>query len=202
MILSTVFITKITQNKWQMLLACLLYLVVLEETFYNLAFGLRTEFGTTRASMEVRLGLVLYYEHTLILLIVAACFYYLALSFLKTKNECTTIQDQLIKQITKAINVSANDEVVYKSEWQGYLPFGAYHWIECNNVDISNGFPSGWEQADIQALVDSGFLIEISHWENPKDEYEKKVVYKIQKSAKQIASLSKGKTNNVFIQKK
>jgi hypothetical protein len=51
------------------------------------------------------------------------------------------------------------DEIVYASEWLGWLPFGAYHWIDIGKeMGIESRFPNGWERADLDELVDAGCL--------------------------------------------
>ncbi|GEM_PF-7068226 len=81
--LSTFFLQKIIQKKWQILLTAILYLVVLQELFFNLAFSLRAEFGATWTSMDIRFVLMLNYKQTIILLSVSAIIYYILLRVLR-----------------------------------------------------------------------------------------------------------------------
>ena len=91
--LSTFFLQKIIEKNWRIVVVTFLYLVVLQELFFNLAFSLRIEFGTTWTDMEVRFGLVLHYKKTYVLLSVSAIIYYLLLRFLRIKN---TLDETLI----------------------------------------------------------------------------------------------------------
>jgi hypothetical protein len=87
-------------------------------------------------------------------------------------------QDILAKlqEATKSLN---QREVAYCSEWLGYLPFGAYHWVEVCGDDISRGFPAGWQRADLQGLEQAGFLRKLSEWQDPNDEYHYKATYAV-----------------------
>ena len=49
-------------------------------------------------------------------------------------------------------------EIVYCSEWLGYLPYGAYQWIEAAGRDVSAGMPAGWTLDDLLVLEREGFL--------------------------------------------
>jgi len=84
--LSTFFLQKIIQKKWRILLSTFLYLVVLQELFFNLAFSLRAEFGATWTTIGVRLALVLYYKKTIVLLSISSIIYYFLLRFLRKKT--------------------------------------------------------------------------------------------------------------------
>jgi hypothetical protein len=70
-------------------------------------------------------------------------------------------------------------QAVYTSEWLGYLPFGLYHWIECNNTTVSDKFPPDWTQADLLALEHCGFLARVSEWRDPEDEFHSRITYRI-----------------------
>ena len=83
--LSTLFLKKILQKKGLILLSTFLYLVVLQELFFNIAFSVRAEFGATWTTMEVLLELVLYYKKTVILLSVSTIVYYVLLKVLSNK---------------------------------------------------------------------------------------------------------------------
>ncbi len=48
----------------------------------------------------------------------------------------TEHQKELFDQIKFASVKHDVNKFIYKSEWLGYLPFGQYHWIEVNNIDI------------------------------------------------------------------
>ena len=83
--LSTLFLKKILQKKGLILLSTFLYLAVLQELFFNIAFSVRAEFGATWTTMEVLLELVLYYKQTVVLLSVSTIVYYVLLKFLSNK---------------------------------------------------------------------------------------------------------------------
>jgi hypothetical protein len=97
------------------------------------------------------------------------------------KMALTELQIRLLSSIQSAVEATPNRRIVYCTEWLGYLPFGAYHWIEVDGQDISNSFPldwsMDWSQRDIEALVDAGHLTMIDEWTNPSDELEKKLTF-------------------------
>lgn len=82
----------------------------------------------------------------------------------------TKTQKFLKKQITAHLKLNGSDEIVYCSEYLGYLPFGFYHWIECNGESIDKLYSFDWSSEDITALENIGFLKQIKYWQNPKDE--------------------------------
>src|ERR1043165_767851 len=91
-------------------------------------------------------------------------------------------QIEIWKQILSAVETEPNRQIVYCSEWLGYLPFGAYHWVEVNGLDISQAFPSGWQRSDLRALEQAGVLRLVESWQNPEDEYHQKITYDLPSS--------------------
>jgi hypothetical protein len=71
------------------------------------------------------------------------------------------------------------NQAVYTSEWLGYLPFGLYHWVECNHATVSDQFPADWTQADLVALERCGFLARVSEWQDPDDEFHSRITYRV-----------------------
>src|SRR5262249_10426784 len=67
-------------------------------------------------------------------------------------------------------------QIVYCSEWLGYLPFGAYHWVECAGTSISDDFPIDWAAPDLHALERDGFLTLVAAWKDPDDAFNTKVI--------------------------
>jgi beta-lactamase class D len=93
--------------------------------------------------------------------------------------ELNSSQQDILAQIQHAVQSSVSREIVYCSEWLGYLPYGAYHWVEVNNDDISKEFPVGWQRSDLHALEQTGFLRKLHEWQNPKDEHHCKITYAV-----------------------
>jgi hypothetical protein len=89
------------------------------------------------------------------------------------------MKSKLKKQLTElAINKKCN-QLVYISEWLGYLPYGLYHWLEMNGEDISLTLCE-WTNKDLEELVLEGFLLEVSkELREDEPEYEK-VTYLIE----------------------
>lgn len=82
-------------------------------------------------------------------------------------------------RISAEVKSSGVSEIVYCSEWLGYLPYGLSHWIECNQHDFAGDFPSGWESTDLAALETSGFLEKIGEWLDPDDDFHHKSTFKV-----------------------
>jgi len=95
----------------------------------------------------------------------------------------TESQMEIAKQIISSVSCFKEREIVYRSEWLGYLPFGVYHWIECKDQDISKNFPSNWQSTDILALEKQGYLTKVSEYHNPDDEFDTKIIYEVNQHA-------------------
>jgi hypothetical protein len=91
----------------------------------------------------------------------------------------TAMQVAIRDKIATAVRSAGSARVVYRSEWLGYLPFGAYHWVECEGASISDEFPADWSAADLAALERHGFLKLISAWTDPDDEFHSKTTYDV-----------------------
>jgi hypothetical protein len=76
----------------------------------------------------------------------------------------------------------ANAEVVYRSEWLGHLPYGAYCWLECQGEDLSHAMPHGWSVADVELLQGTHFLREISREQDQTDEFQLSIKYAVASS--------------------
>ncbi len=88
-------------------------------------------------------------------------------------------QEVIKSEIKAAVRASGQTEVVYKSEWLGYLPFGVYHWMECAGSDFTRDFPSGWSHDDISGLEQAGFLEKLDEYKNPDDEFDITMTYRV-----------------------
>jgi hypothetical protein len=92
----------------------------------------------------------------------------------------TEVQNKMYEQIGLNIRPTQSLQIVYISEWLGWLPFGVYHWInDCNGKDITQDFPPGWARSDIDALESEGLLRKTSEWHNPNDEFDIKITYDV-----------------------
>ena len=91
----------------------------------------------------------------------------------------TPTQESIRKQLLLATQNKASNQIIYRSEWMGWLPFPVIGWVEFDGNDISKDFPSGWLNTDIVALERNGFLRKVKEWRNPDDEYECKITYEI-----------------------
>jgi len=66
-------------------------------------------------------------------------------------------QEELLASLNVASKRHLSNEVIYKSEWLGYLPFGQYHWVEVNGEEIQPNNPDSL-QADLSLLAQLGVL--------------------------------------------
>lgn len=67
-------------------------------------------------------------------------------------------QSDLKQALLAACRRLGSDQVVYRSEWLGTLPYGQYHCVEVAGEQVSHAFPSGWQYEDLAALVRRGVL--------------------------------------------
>ena len=93
--------------------------------------------------------------------------------------DLTTLQIALFRRFRTVVEGKPNRRIVYRSEWLGYLPYGAYHWIEFDNRDISVELPIGWSKTDLVALEKLQFLKRVDEWQNPTDEWDKTSSYEV-----------------------
>jgi hypothetical protein len=92
----------------------------------------------------------------------------------------TEVQNEIYKQIVLNVRSTQRHQIIYISEWLGWLPYGVYHWVnDCNEKDITRNFPKDWSSTDIYALESEGLLIKIDEWKNPKDDFDHKITYDV-----------------------
>lgn len=84
----------------------------------------------------------------------------------------TPLHQELSRRLLQAVAETGSHQIVYRTEYLGYLPFGQYHWVTVGGKDVSLRWPEGWEWRDLEALADAGVLVRVSHWVNPQDECE------------------------------
>jgi hypothetical protein len=70
-------------------------------------------------------------------------------------------------------------EVTYHSAWLGYLPYGAYHWLEVDRVDVTAGMPADWQREDLFALERAGFLDKIDEQRDPAEPHDVRIVFRV-----------------------
>lgn len=91
----------------------------------------------------------------------------------------TALQTELLERLRAAVLTTPIRQAVYRSEWLGYLPFGAYQWVEVGGRDISTSLPGDWRVADLEALAVAGLLTTVDEWQNPADQQEKRITYEV-----------------------
>jgi hypothetical protein len=92
----------------------------------------------------------------------------------------TATQTALLECLRAAVRTAPSRQVVYCAEWLGYLPFGAYYWVEVEGKDIpTRSLPADWRFADLDALAVAGLLTRVSEWRNPEDECEKRITFEV-----------------------
>lgn len=84
----------------------------------------------------------------------------------------------ILQKIRAALAPCPDAEIVYRSEWLGYLPFGVYHWLEApRGTDISRDFPTGWTLGHIESLESAGHLRRVFFRQDPEDEHDIEIVF-------------------------
>jgi hypothetical protein len=91
----------------------------------------------------------------------------------------TAIQIELLECLQAAVRTTLDRQVVRHSEWLGWLPFGAYHWVVVNGKDFSVSLPVNWCGSDLEALAAAGFTTTLNVWQNSEDEWERRIVYEV-----------------------
>lgn len=66
-------------------------------------------------------------------------------------------QEELLFSLKMAVKRNHTSEVVYKSEYLGYLPYGQYHWVEVDGEEIKPMNPDTLND-DLAILVEFGTL--------------------------------------------
>jgi len=86
---------------------------------------------------------------------------------------------EIIKsKIREAVTASESDEIIYRSEWLGYMPFPVYRWVEHRGEDFSSDFPADWSLEDLASLERAGFLEMLEAYENPEDTFDRDIRYR------------------------
>ncbi|BCD97431.1 hypothetical protein [Marinagarivorans cellulosilyticus] len=66
-------------------------------------------------------------------------------------------QEELLQTIKVATETHKTDQLIYKSEWLGYLPFGQYHWLEVGGKEVkvenANSLKSDLSVLDTFSLI-------------------------------------------------
>jgi hypothetical protein len=89
----------------------------------------------------------------------------------------TPLQQELFARLLCAVAETGSHQIVYRTEYLGYLPSGQYHRVTVGGKDVSLHLPEGCERRDLEALADAGALVRVSHWVNPQDECEMESEY-------------------------
>jgi hypothetical protein len=88
------------------------------------------------------------------------------------------LRQALRSRIEEVVATAQTREIVHCSEWLGYLPYGAYQWIECDGRDVQD-LPPLWEERDLEALEAEGFLEKLDAWVNPEDDFHTRTTYRV-----------------------
>ncbi|WP_260960762.1 hypothetical protein [Pseudomonas citri] len=95
------------------------------------------------------------------------------------ENPMDERQKAIRDKIVAVMAGSESNEIVYQSEWLGYVPFGVYHWVEYQGKDLSGDFPFGWSLEDLVGLQRIGFLEQLEAYENPEDQFDRCIRYRV-----------------------
>ena len=92
------------------------------------------------------------------------------------------LQTELLRRLRSAAAYRVDRTITYRSEWLGYLPYGAYHWITIGKSDVTPGLPRNWQLSDLRVLEAAGVLRKVHEWQNPDEEHELTVSYELSES--------------------
>jgi hypothetical protein len=81
----------------------------------------------------------------------------------------TEAQQQIQHCLAAACRRLGTDQLSYRSEWLGHLPYGQYHWVEVGGEQVSSKFPAGWQYSDLQVLIARGRLEVIAEFRPEPD---------------------------------
>lgn len=98
----------------------------------------------------------------------------------------TRDQKTLRARIADAVAGAGGRDIVFTSEWLGYLPFGAYCWLEhtdATGVTTEIKLPFGCGESDLAALVRCGFLEQIGARRNPDDLFDYTLTYRVREGS-------------------
>lgn len=88
-------------------------------------------------------------------------------------------QLKLLDVIKQLIERSLEDEIIYKSEWLGYLPYGVYEWIEVNGKDITTSINAETLRQDLQVLEDEKLIAQLKKDTSTLEDDDVHIYYKI-----------------------
>ena len=94
----------------------------------------------------------------------------------------TDTQKQIKNIILSKMSSAQQNELVYSTEWLGYLPYGQYHRVDLNGEDISREFPQEWSFDDLDFLSSHGLLKVIKDSRETDDDEEFKIIYHVMRT--------------------
>nr|BFE97548.1 hypothetical protein GCM10020185_80840 [Pseudomonas brassicacearum subsp. brassicacearum] len=81
-------------------------------------------------------------------------------------------QATIKNKIHAVVTSSESDEITYRSEWLGYLPFPVFFiGLNTRAKAFSSDFPFDWSLEDLVSLERTGFLETLEAYENPEDSF-------------------------------
>lgn len=86
------------------------------------------------------------------------------------------------EHLAAAVATSDRREVVYRTEWLGFLPFGTYQWIELDAGPVTVAMPPEWELDDLLALEAEGFLERLGEWTDPHEPADRRITYRVRRA--------------------
>ncbi|WP_214511719.1 hypothetical protein [Pseudomonas brassicacearum] len=88
-------------------------------------------------------------------------------------------QATIKNKIHAVVTSSESDEITYRTEWLGYLPFPVFQWVEHQGESFSSDFPFDWTLEDLVSLERTGFLETLEAYENPEDSFDRDIRYRV-----------------------
>ena len=69
--------------------------------------------------------------------------------------------------------------VVYRTEWVGWIVDPVTFHVEVDGQDVNSRLPANFRWRDLDALANVGFLPSVGEWQNPEDEYDRRITYEL-----------------------
>ena len=87
-------------------------------------------------------------------------------------------QEELLFTLRMAATRNQSNEIVYKTEWLGYLPYGLYHWIEVNGETVKTNNPDSL-QKDLFVLEKLGLITKVKEVKSEGEEWDVYIYYEL-----------------------
>ena len=97
-------------------------------------------------------------------------------------------QAAILRVLVEACEREGAEEIILRSEWLGYLPYGVYCWVVVGATsDVVAQFPGPLDSSDLDAMVAAGWLERVRHEVFSKDGMDTDTTYRLTRMGRDIA---------------